>query len=201
VLLAEGKMGGYGLAVGFGCHIGMINGLLRSVSSVQIIGKNLLSGLFQLGPATRFSRGWAEVIPDWRGFQLSFLSVSSVFISGEVFVFRFRRFPAISIRSRLLFNLGDLWQYPAIMTISSTPAPAPYVHPIPPKVTQCHPRLRESAEGRKPEMIRGANPNPNPPLQIVERRRPRLRGEIFVPINRFPDHARSPDFCNLSAVG
>jgi hypothetical protein len=136
VLLAEGKMGGYGLAVGFGCHIGMINGLLRSVSSVQIIGKNLLSGLFQLGPATRFSRGWAEVIPDWRGFQLSFLSVSSVFISGEVFVFPI---PAIS---------GDLYTVPlAFQSRRSLAIPGDhdnFLHPGPcplctPNSTQGHP--------------------------------------------------------------
>lgn len=28
----------------------------------------------------------------------------------------------------------------------------PYVHPVRPKVTQCHPRLRASAEGRNPKM-------------------------------------------------
>lgn len=36
-----------------------------------------------------------------------------------------------------------------------TPTPIPHVHPIPPKVTQYHPRLRKSAEGRKPEMMPG----------------------------------------------
>lgn len=40
--------------------------------------------------------------------------------------------------------------------------PAPYVHPISPKVTQGHPRLRASAEGRnskmrKPGVIAGSN--------------------------------------------
>ena len=50
------------------------------------------------------------------------------------------------------FNFGN---YPilAILAISFVPPP-PHVHPISPKVTQS---TQESAEGRKPEMMRGAN--------------------------------------------
>ena len=48
----------------------------------------------------------------------------------------------------LLFNPGDLWQS---WQSYSDPAPPPYVHPFPPKVTQS---TQELAEGRNPKMTK-----------------------------------------------
>jgi hypothetical protein len=56
--------------------------------------------------------------------------------------------PCLSISAILAMfvNLGDLGNSGNFFP---TPAPAPYVHPIPPKVTQS---TQESAEGRNPKM-------------------------------------------------
>src|SRR5579864_2484174 len=51
----------------------------------------------------------------------------------------------------LFFNPGDVWQSWQFWQFCATPPPTPYVHPFPPKVTQCHPRLRGQAEGRNPK--------------------------------------------------
>jgi hypothetical protein len=126
----------------------MINGLLQSVFPVQISGKNLPRAAMATPP------GSSQVIPVWRGFQRFLLRAFVPFVV-QGFAFPITRDVGDHgdlLQPYLLFNLGDLWQYPAIMPISSTPPPTPYVHPIPPKVTQS---TQESAEGRKPKMMRG----------------------------------------------
>jgi hypothetical protein len=52
----------------------------------------------------------------------------------------------------LFFNIGDLGNRGNSGNFRPTPSPTPYVDPIPPKTTQCHPRLRGQAEGRNPKM-------------------------------------------------
>jgi hypothetical protein len=44
-------------------------------------------------------------------------------------------------------DVGDVGYH----SIPRPPLPTPYVDPFPPKVTQCHPRLRVQAEGRNPK--------------------------------------------------
>jgi hypothetical protein len=118
----------------------------------------------------------SQVIPDWRGFDAQ----STV-----------RR----SVQRLSILAITRFWQF-----WQSLSSPAPYSL-CTPNSTQGHPRLKESAEGRKPEMTQSPKSN-------VERSRPRLRDETFVPINRSPDHVRSRRSCgralrahDLSAVG
>jgi hypothetical protein len=57
-----------------------------------------------------------------------------------------------------------------VVKISLHPSPTPYVDPIPPKTTQCHPRLRASAEGRNPKTQTPGLKRPGVKKQIVDRR-------------------------------
>jgi hypothetical protein len=54
------------------------------------------------------------------------------------------------------------------------PSPTPYVDPIPPKVTQCHPWLRGLAEGRK--AVKGLNAE----LLIAKFSKSRFHGPLVI---------------------